>query len=128
MKTKVFLLVTVVVLLLSVTACGAVSGLKTASDTGNSFMQALKDQDNEASWSMLSPAVQDEIGDTAAWADFTAPRGFESWKFNSVNVENGSAQLDGEASISGDTYDVTLVMDQSGEDWLITGINFTYQQ
>jgi hypothetical protein len=102
--------------------------VKTATATANGFMQALKDQDNETSWNMLSKSVQDEIGDTAAWADFTAPRGFESWSFNSSNVSGNQAQVDGEAKIGSETYYVTLIMDAKDDGWLISGINFTFKE
>ncbi|MHC1740313.1 MAG: hypothetical protein AB9897_04295 [Anaerolineaceae bacterium] len=125
MKTKVFAVSLLLVLMLTVTACGAVSSLKTTGSTGDAFMQALKDQDNEASWNLLTQAVKDEVGDQAAWADFTAPRAFESWKFTSNNITNNEAQLDGTATINGETYNVTLVLDQSGDSWLISGVNFT---
>lgn len=128
MKNKLLILSVFVLLILSLTACGAVSGLKSASDTANSFMQALKDQDNEASWNLLAQNVKDEIGDTSAWADFTAPRGFESWKFTSTNVSGSQAQVEGEATIGSETYTVTLIMDQDGDNWLISGIDFTFKQ
>jgi hypothetical protein len=125
MKTKFFTIGMMIVLLFAVTACGAVSSLKTVNSTGNEFMQALKDQQNDTSWNILAKSVQDQIGDQTAWAAFTKPRTFDSWKFSSNNVTNNQAQLDGEATLNGDTYTVTLVMDQSGDNWLISGINFT---
>ncbi len=128
MKNKVLVISVFILLILSLTACSAVSGLKSAGDTANSFMQALKDQDNTTSWNLLASNVQDEIGDSSAWADFTAPRGFESWKFTSTNVTNGQAQVDGEASIGNETYYVTLIMDQANDGWLVSGINFTFKE
>ena len=124
MKIKIFVISVILVLMLAMTACGAVSSLKSANTTGDAFMQALKDQNNEASWNLLAQNVKDEIGDQAAWANFTQPRNFDSWKFNSTNITDKQAQLDGEATISGDTYTVTLIMDPNGENWLISGINF----
>jgi len=126
MKSKVFVISVLMVLMLALTACGAVSGLTNVNKTGDAFMQALKDQDNEASWNLLSQNIKDEIGDTSAWADFTAPRGFESWKFTSTNIENNQATLVGEAVIGSETYTVTLIMDPDGENWLISGIDFTF--
>ena len=125
MKSKVLVISIVLVLMFGLTACGAVSSLKSVNTTGDAFMQALKDQDNSTSWALLTQAVQDEIGGESALADFTQPRNFDSWKFSSTNIENNTAQLDGEAKISGDTYTVTLIMDPDGENWKISGINFT---
>ncbi|MEA5078056.1 MAG: hypothetical protein VB013_05755 [Anaerolineaceae bacterium] len=128
MKNKLLTLSVFVILILSLTACSAVSGLKTASDTANAFMQALKDQDNETSWNMLAQNIKDELGDTSAWADFTAPRGFESWNFTSTNITDGVAQVDGEAKIGSETYTVTVILDPNGDGWLVSGLNFTFKE
>ena len=113
----------IVILLVSLTSCSVVAGLQSASDTGNTFMQALKDNDNSTSWSMLSQNIKDELGSEAAWADFTEPRNFSDWSFTSTNIENSTATLDGEATLGADTYYISLVMEADGESWLITGIN-----
>jgi type II secretory pathway pseudopilin PulG len=128
MKTKLFIVSILIVSMFAVSACGAVSGLKSASSTADAFMQALKDQANDTSWNMLNQDIQTEIGDKAAWADFTQPRAFDSWKFTSNSIENDRAQLDGEAKLGTDTYTVTLIMDSSGDSWLVSGINFTFKE
>lgn len=124
MKSKLLVFSVILIFVFGLTACGAVSSLKTVNSTGDAFMQALKDQNNEASWNLLTQSVKDEIGDQTAWANFTQPRNFNSWKFTSTNIANNQAQLDGEATISGATYAVTLIMDPDGDNWLISGINF----
>jgi hypothetical protein len=123
-KMKKLLLVrTVIVLLFTLASCSVVSGLQSASETGNAFMQALKDNDNTTSWSMLGQNIKDEVGGEAAWADFTEPRNFSDWSFNSTSIDNSTATLEGEATLGADTYYITLIMDANGEEWLITGIN-----
>ena len=86
-------------------------------------MQALKDNDNVTSWNMLAQNIKDELGNEAAWADFTEPRNFSDWTFTSTNIENSTATLDGETTLGADTYYISLVMEANGEEWLITGIN-----
>ncbi len=113
----------ILITLFSLTACGVVSGLQSVTDTGNAFMQALKDSDNTTSWNMLTRDVQEEIGSESAWADWTAPRNFDEWSFNSTNIENNTGMLEGEATLDGDTYIITIVMEANGESWLISGIN-----
>jgi hypothetical protein len=120
---KLFGLGFIVIMLFALTSCGAVSSLTSASDTGNAFMQALKDNDNTASWNLLAQNVKDEIGDQAAWADFTLPRNFSKWSFSSTNIENNVATLEGEATLGADTYKITLIMDANGDSWLVSGIN-----
>lgn len=113
----------IVIALFSLTSCGVVSSLQSVTDTGNAFMQALKDGDNTTSWNMLTQSVKDEIGGEAAWADFAAPRNFSEWTFNSTNIENTTGVLEGEAKLDGDTYKITLVMEANGDGWLVSGIN-----
>lgn len=128
MKNKLLTLSVFVLLILSLSACSAVSGLKTADETANAFMQALKDQDNDTSWNMLAQNVKDEVGDSSAWVGYTAPRAFESWNFTSTNVYDSEAQVDGEAKIGVETYTVTLVLDLDGDNWLVSGINFNLKE
>jgi len=113
----------IIILMAALTACSVVSGLKSAADTGNAFMQALKDNDNTTSWNMLDQNIKDEVGSEAAWADFTLPRNFSDWTFSSTNIENSTATLEGEATLGADIYYITLIMEANGEEWLITGIN-----
>lgn len=74
---------------------------------------------------MLTPAVQEEVGSYDAWVVFATPRNFDTFSFSKNNIENTSAQLDGEATLAGDTYLVTLVLDKSGDQWFVSGINFS---
>jgi hypothetical protein len=120
---KLLFVSTAVILLFSLVSCSVVSGLKSAADTGDAFMQALKDNDNATSWGMLGQNIKDELGSEAAWADFTEPRNFSDWTFSSTNIENSTATLEGEATLGADTYLITLIMDANGEEWLVTGIN-----
>jgi hypothetical protein len=120
---KLLIVSTAVILLFSLVSCSVVSGLKSAADTGDAFMQALKDNDNATSWSMLGQNIKDELGSEAAWADFTEPRNFSDWTFSSTSIDNSTATLEGEATLGADTYNVTLIMEANGEEWLVTGIN-----
>jgi hypothetical protein len=120
---KILVVCFIAALMVSLTSCGAVSSLKSVSNTGDAFMQALKDGDNAASWSMLAQNIKDEMGSEAAWADFTSVRNFDDWSFSSNSIENGSAKLDGEATLGTDTYLITLNMESSGDSWLVSGIN-----
>lgn len=113
----------ILITLFSLTSCGVVSSLQSVTDTGNAFMQALKDGDSATSWNMLTKDVQNEIGGEAAWADWIAPRNFSEWSFNSTNIENSTGTLEGEAKLDQDTYKITLVMEANGDGWLISGIN-----
>lgn len=126
MKKQLLVLVTLIIVSAFVlSACGVAGELTNVSDRGKAFMAALRDGDHAASWSMLTPAVQEEVGSYDDWVAFATPRNFETFSFNSNNIENNSAQLDGEATLGNETYLVTLVFDKSGDQWFVSGINFS---
>jgi hypothetical protein len=126
MKKRIALFLVVSVLALAIlSACGAVSEITTVGDVGKAFMAALRDGDHTASWNMLTPAVQTEIGGQAAWVDFATPRNFSEFSFSSTNITNNQAQMDGEAVLGADTYTVVLVLEKVGDAWKLSGINFT---
>jgi len=120
-KSMVMGLAAVLIMLFSLTACGQLGDV---TDMGNAFMSALSTGDNATSYQMLHPDIQEEVGGESGWADWTAIRNFEKWKFNSTSVENNTAQLEGTAELEGTTYNVVLVFDKVNETWQITGINF----
>lgn len=126
MKKRLLVIVTLVIISTFVlSACGVAGQLTDVSDRGKAFMAALRDADHATSWSMLTPAVQEEVGSYDAWVNFATPRNFETFSFSSNNIENNSAQLDGEATLGSETYLVTLVFDKSGDQWFVSGINFS---
>jgi predicted small secreted protein len=126
MKNRLYVIIAVVILSTFVlSACGVAGQLTDVSDRGKAFMAALRDADHATSWSMLTPAVQEEVGSYDAWVSFATPRNFDTFSFSSNNIENNSAQLDGEATLAGETYLVTLVFDKSGNQWFVSGINFS---
>lgn len=109
------------VMLASLTACGTLGSL---SDTGDAFMSALSTGDHAASYQMLHPDIQTEVGGEAGWAEWAAIRNFESWKFDSTSFENSTGELLGTAELDGVSYDVSLYFEEINDAWIITGINF----
>jgi hypothetical protein len=88
-------------------------------------MDALRDGDHEASWNLLAPAVQDEIGTYNDWIDFASIRNFSKTTFSSTDVSGSEATMEGEAILGPETYLVSLALGKSGDTWKITGIQFT---
>jgi len=129
MKNRVAILIVVsIVVIMALSACGAVKDVGTVNDLGKGFMTALRDGDTSGSWDMLTTAVQDEVGGTDAWAEFVTPRNFSDWNFTSTNVQDNSAEMDGEATLGAETYTVVLIFDKTDDTWKISGINFTLKQ
>ncbi|EKD88888.1 MAG: hypothetical protein ACD_34C00285G0001 [uncultured bacterium] len=125
MKNRVAILMVIsIILIMALSACGVVKDVAAVNDLGKGLMTALRDGDTAGSWDMLTTAVQDEVGSTDAWADFVYPRNFSNWNFTNTQVENNSAQMDGEATLGEETYTVLLVFDKVDDEWKISGINF----
>lgn len=126
-KLSVLVLVSIVAVML-LSACSVVGDLTQVKDTGDAFMTALRDGDAQTSWDLLSPDLQTEIGDQAAWVDFAAPRNFSEWKFTNTQFENDYGQLDGEASLGVETYTIQLVLFRIADAWKIAGIDIVFKE
>jgi hypothetical protein len=111
--------------ILCLASCSKSPGFRTATETANTFMLALKNNDNETSWNLLSKSRKAEMGNTAAWADYTLPRHFDEWSFTSITISDSIAQIFGEARLGIDPYLVTLILEKSGEGWLVSEIEFS---
>lgn len=129
MKNRVAILMVVsIMLIMALSACSAVKDVASVNDLGKGFMTALRDGDTSGSWDMLTTAVQDEVGSTEAWTDFVYPRNFSNWNFTNTQVENDTAQMDGEATLGEETYTVVLIFDKIDDSWKISGINFALKE
>lgn len=129
MKNRIaILMVASIILIMTLSACGAVKDISTVNDLGKGFMTALRDGDSAGSWDMLTTDVQNEVGDTDGWTDFVYPRNFSNWNFSNTQVENNTAQMDGEATLGEETYTVVLIFDKADDEWKISGINFSLKE
>ena len=129
MKNRVAILMVVsIILIMALSACSAVKDVASVNDLGKGFMTALRDGDTSGSWDMLTTAVQDEVGSTEAWTDFVYPRNFSNWNFTNTQVENDTAQMDGQATLGEETYTVVLIFDKVDDSWKISGINFALKE
>jgi hypothetical protein len=126
-RVAIFLVVSII-LIMALSACSAVKDVASVNDLGKGFMTALRDGDTSGSWDMLTTAVQDEVGSTEAWTDFVYPRNFSNWNFTNTQVENDTAQMDGEATLGEETYTVVLIFDKIDDSWKISGINFALKE
>lgn len=124
---KKFALILVFAVLLTVMFTGCQT-LGSASDTGNNFMSALKSQDYSASYAMLAPELQTELGGQDGWKSFAEPRNFSEWKFTNTQVSNDSGQMDGEATLGDEVYNITLILQKSGDDWKVAGIDISFKE
>jgi hypothetical protein len=124
-KRLIVVLVLATLALFVLPACGISNDIKGAGDVGKAFMTALKNGDNQTSWDMSTSDIKDQIGGYDNWVAFTAPRQFEDFTLNSTNIDNDKATLEGEATLAGDTYKVTLILYKSGDTWQVAGLDFS---
>jgi len=115
------------ILMMMLSACGSSKEVSAVKDTGETFMAAMRDSDAITSWNMLTEDVQAEVGDIAKWQQFILPRNFSEWKFLSTSVEKTAAQIDGEAVLSSNTYNIVLVFKKIDDYWKIAGVNIYFK-
>jgi hypothetical protein len=126
-KLSVFVMVSLAAILV-LSACSVVGDLTQVKNTGDDFMAALRDGEALTSWDLLSPDLQAEIGDQAAWVDFATPRNFSEWKFTNTQFENDYGQLDGEATLGIETYTIQLILYKISDAWKIAGIDIVFKE
>lgn len=126
-KRVAFLFAISMIFMMMLSACGSSKEVSAVKDTGETFMAALRDSDAITSWNMLTQNVQAEVGDIAKWQQFILPRNFSEWKFLSTNVEKTAAQIDGEAVLSSNTYNIVLVFKKIDNYWKIAGVNIYFK-
>lgn len=128
MKKKFSILViTALVMMLTISACGAVSSLKSAGDVGKAFMDALKANDAETTWNMMTSELQQDLGAKADWQSYVSSNSFEDYKITSNEVANDTAVLEGEATINQETYYTELTFQKVDDGWMLVGISFQPQ-
>ncbi|MCX6056447.1 MAG: hypothetical protein NTZ74_16350 [Chloroflexi bacterium] len=121
---NIFIISLIAVFLL--TACSALSEISSVNKTGATFMTTFKEDDPQSSWDMLTPEVQTEVGSLSAWTEFVSLRNFSEWKFSNTQVDNATAQMDGQSKLGVDTYSVRLVFLKINESWKISGVTFKF--
>jgi hypothetical protein len=124
---KKVLIFSVAALVLSIILAGCQT-LGNIGDTGNDFMTSLKNQDYVASYALLTPDLQAELGEVDGWQSFAEPRNFSEWTFTNNKFENDSGQLDGEATLGNEVYTISLVMQKIKEEWKVAGIDIKFKE
>ena len=120
------LLVATVVFGLGVGACSAVSDLGAMTDTGEAFMKAMKAGDRAASFNLLHPDLQKQMGGTNGWAATVTKLQPTEWSFSYKRVEGSQGTMEGTATaLGGKPCTMKLTMVKVGSDWKVLGFNFT---
>ena len=131
--TTLYIVSTILLCILFVTACGVVKSTQALTDSANNFMTALKDGDYQAAYDLFVPELQSEVGSVenlqAMIVDNLAQP--SEWTFSAVNAstadEATTAKVEGSVTYQdGKEGAVTLEFLKSGEEWLLTSFNLTW--
>jgi len=125
--TKKLMIVSMLVVFTAIALTGCQT-LGNVGDTGNQFMTALKSQDYAASYALLTPDLQSELGGLDGWKTFAEPRNFEEWKFTNTQIENDQGQVDGEATLGDEIYNITLILQNVSDEWKVAGIDIQFKE
>jgi hypothetical protein len=114
--------------------CGAVKSVQAFNQTGNDFMNALKDAKYEAAYALFHPELQKQIGQTADLQKMiednqAQPKEwtFSSWNMSTDPTGNNTAKADGSVTYQdGRKGTVTLELIKMGEDWKLSSFNLNW--
>ena len=99
------------------------------SATGEEFLQALKDADYDAAYDLLTPDVQEELGNPEALSFLFPPDSIDSWEYeadivNPTSDTTGVAMTGTISMTDGSEVEMMLILvDVDGEN-LIEGYSF----
>lgn len=101
--------------------------LRPALDASGDFLAALKTEDYDAAYAMLTPPLQDVVGDAETLGSYI--REFrlqpESWSFTSQSVENNIGRFQGTVTLQrGDKQSILVTLVKLDSDWKITAFFF----
>ena len=128
------ILIALVVLALTVSACGAIEAAQAFTKVGNDFMTALKDGNYETAYSLMHPNLQQEVGTAADLQKMMEDNAAQpkDWSFSSVNAATNADQVTTatmEGSVNyqdGKSGTATLELVQDGEAWTIISFNLNW--
>ena len=123
MKKAIRTAAVLVIAMAALSACGAGDANKAADD----FMTALKGGDYEAAFDLLSPGLQQEIGN-AEGLQAAIPGAMSEWSFTSFNIENNTATIQGTGQGPDGLYNVGVVLGNANGEWKVTGYEATSAQ
>ncbi|MBI5650678.1 MAG: hypothetical protein HZC40_09585 [Chloroflexi bacterium] len=113
------------IVIIGVAVMGGIGLTQPAADTGEKFMQSLKDGNYDAAFATMHPELQKQFS-TAAGLKRAVESGKAQptkWSFTSRNVENNEAQLEGTVSMVGGDGDVSIRLLNTGGAWQIVAFN-----
>ncbi len=134
MNKKVVLIIGAVLLvccagIVAVAALGGLAALGTtqpAAQAGENFMSALKAGDYSKAYDLCAPDLQSELKDVQGLETMITGGNVQpsKWNFTSRNVNNDTAQVEGNVTFTGDrSGTVSLVLNKMGNDWKVTGFH-----
>lgn len=95
---------------------------KPVADAGDKFMNSPKDGNYDAAYKQMDPSLQRKYGNAqrlrqAIESDQLQPT---KWNFSSVNIDNDTGSLSGNATLKAGPGTVALELRKTGDNWLIT--------
>jgi len=112
-----------VIVMAALSACGVGDANKTADD----FMTALQGGNYEAAYGLLTPALQQELGD-AEGLQAAIPGTMSEWSFTDFSIENNTAAIQGTGQGPDGTYLLGVVLENADGEWRVAGYEATSAQ
>jgi hypothetical protein len=97
-------------------------------DTPDIFFRALRDDDPDAAYALLSYQLQEELGGQPGFEDWAEPVTPQRWFFNAACSGGGRGRIDGTGRFEdGERFSVSFHVLRLEGEWVIQGITFWEQ-
>ena len=92
-------------------------------DAGNAFLEALDAQDFDAAYAMMSPELQNEVGENGLAEHFTNAD-LSDWSYSQRSIRNGVGRLNGRVMWNGEATELTFFFTNIDGQWRLVSYDF----
>ncbi len=116
------------VAILAIGGLAAVGMTQPATQAADNFMAALRAGDYNQAFNLCSPELQNELKDVQGLEAMIKSNSVQpaTWNFTSRNVNNGTAEMQGNVTFAGTTSHtgtVSLILNRVGSNWQVAGFD-----
>lgn len=99
----------------------ASNSLQDMGDTANDFMLAVRDNQSQAAFALLTDSTQQQIGHSENLLARLDGRP-EDWSFNSFDINNNIGRVSGTVQVNGTQRNITMILYYVGETWRVESV------
>jgi hypothetical protein len=101
----------------------ASNSLQDMGDTANEFMLAVRDNQPQAAFDLMTSRYQTQVGHSESLLAHLDGRP-EDWSFNSFDINNNSGRISGTVQVNGAERNILIMLFYTGDAWRIDSVNY----